>query len=315
MIMKCVFSAMIVLLGVFILSGMSYADAQISAARTIPDFVDPGEEFQVVITVDNPSEIYILYEKIPQGITLIGAEPMYINYNKDSGIIQWVFTPGGVHTYTYTLISHESGKYILNGNVVADGDDSVSIEGNIEIKVWDNCTEDWTCGYWSDCIDSEQTRSCRDQNSCLFRINMPTLKQTCTVEDPETQDDIPVTDDSHDTAPEPEDVAVTSTDEDTVDESVPEETHVPKEEPHSDDEDTVVPDSAEDTEIATGELITGDAIASGNDRDTEGNAVSDESLPVVDESTADNGIPLFTKLLGFILLTEIIFLIIRTKGK
>ena len=328
--MKSIFCAVIVLLGIFLLLGVSWGDAGSSASRTIPDFVDPGEEFQVVINVDNPPEGYVLYERIQPGLSLVSAEPMYFDFSEDNGIITWVFTPGGVHTYTYSLISDEPGMYALNGNVVGADEVSFAIEGDIEVKVWDNCTGNWTCGYWSDCVDGEQTRSCRDLNECLFRVNMPATRQSCTVDEEDAADENVVEiADEEDAAVESveedsgEDAAVESIAEDTEDEiaveSVEEDSgddDVPEEEPVADDEDTGVDDSADDAEnIVSGEVITGDAIAAGDETGTEGDGASDEEMTGADESTVDSGMPLFTRVLGFILLAEIILLIVRTKRK
>jgi len=319
-----IFGAVIVLLGIFVFAGVSFGDTVSSASRTIPDFVDPGDEFQVVINVDNPPEGYVIHEEIQPGLRLVSAEPMYADFNEESRRIKWVFLPGGVHTYTYTLISDEPGMYALNGNVVGAGDASFSIEGDIEVKVWDNCTVDWTCGYWSECAGGEQTRSCRDLNECLFRVNMPATRQSCIVDDNE-----PVVEDQQESADD-EDAAVESAsrDDDAVVESIAEDSgdeaavesiaedsgddDVPEEEPVADDEDAGV-DDAEN--IVSGEVIIGDAIAAGDETGTEGDAASDEEMTEGDESTVDSGMPLFTRVLGFILLAEIILLIFRTKRK
>ena len=327
--MKNIFGAVIVLVGFLVFSGVSWGDGGSSASRTVPDFVDPGDEFQIVINVDNPPEAYVLYERIQPGLSLVSAEPMYLDFNEDNGIIKWVFTPGGVHTYTYTLISHEPGTYALNGNVVATDEVSFALEGDIEVKVWDNCTGNWTCGYWSDCVDNEQTRSCRDLNGCLFRVNMPVTKQSCTVDESEQ-----ASDDQQESADEA-DVAVDIVEEDTGDDVVVvdiaeadtvdvatvesaevDSGYVPEVETVADDEDTGVEESTDDAEeIVRGEMITGDAIAAGDETGTEGDVVSDEDMSGADESTVDSGMPLFTRVLGFILLAEILLLIVRTKRK
>ena len=325
--MKNIFGAVIVLVGFLVFSGVSWGDGGSSASRTVPDFVDPGDEFQIVINVDNPPEAYVLYERIQPGLSLVSAEPMYANYNEDNGQITWVFTPGGVHTYTYTLISHEPGTYALNGNVVVTDEVSFALEGDIEVKVWDNCTGNWTCGYWSDCVDNEQTRSCRDLNGCLFRVNMPVTKQSCTVDESEQ-----ASDDQQESADEA-DVAVDIVEEDTGDDVVVDiaeadtgsvvvesaevdSGYVPEVETVADDEDTGAEESTDDAEeIVRGEMITGDAIAAGDETGTEGDVVSDEDMSGADESTVDSGMPLFTRVLGFILLAEILLLIVRTKRK
>jgi hypothetical protein len=42
------------------------------------------------------------------------------------------------------------------------------------------CLEDWTCGSWSVCSSSKQTRSCQDNNNCGTNITKPRETQSCT---------------------------------------------------------------------------------------------------------------------------------------
>jgi len=41
------------------------------------------------------------------------------------------------------------------------------------------CTEDWNCSVWSDCINDEQTRTCRDNNTCGTEVNKSNETQPC----------------------------------------------------------------------------------------------------------------------------------------
>jgi len=41
------------------------------------------------------------------------------------------------------------------------------------------CTESWTCGAWSACSNSSQSRTCTDANSCGTTTNRPPLTQSC----------------------------------------------------------------------------------------------------------------------------------------
>jgi len=43
------------------------------------------------------------------------------------------------------------------------------------------CTESWTCGDWSACTNSQQTRTCTDANSCGTTAGKPSESQSCTV--------------------------------------------------------------------------------------------------------------------------------------
>jgi len=41
------------------------------------------------------------------------------------------------------------------------------------------CDEDWSCTDWSDCADSQQSRTCTDSNVCETEIEMPEELQDC----------------------------------------------------------------------------------------------------------------------------------------
>lgn len=41
------------------------------------------------------------------------------------------------------------------------------------------CTESWSCGAWSTCANSSQSRTCTDANSCGTTDNRPALTQSC----------------------------------------------------------------------------------------------------------------------------------------
>ena len=42
------------------------------------------------------------------------------------------------------------------------------------------CVENWSCGSWSTCANSSQSRTCTDANSCGTTVNKPTTIQACT---------------------------------------------------------------------------------------------------------------------------------------
>jgi len=45
------------------------------------------------------------------------------------------------------------------------------------------CTESWSCGAWSACVNDSQSRSCTDANACGTVANRPPLTQSCTAPD------------------------------------------------------------------------------------------------------------------------------------
>ena len=64
------------------------------------------------------------------------------------------------------------GDYITYGNVPPDI--------LAQITPPSSCTENWTCGAWSSCVNNSQSRTCTDSNNCGTTINRPTLSQACT---------------------------------------------------------------------------------------------------------------------------------------
>lgn len=313
----CIFSAVIVLFGLCVFAGVSLADAETTATRTVPAFVDPDTGFEVVITVDNPPGSYVLYERIPHGFVLGSADPEYISYNEDDGTIIWVVAGEGSLTYTYSLVGHEPGKSVFNGNLVVTDEYSVSLEGDIEVIVRDNCTENWVCGYWSECIDGLQTKTCRDENDCMFPEHEPRMERTCTVdEDAVDEEEIVPADDAPPPAEEEEHVAETEDDiiaqEDEIfpvdDED--ESGHV------AETEDDITAQEDESGHVED-ELITGHATAI-EDTQIEDSPAGNVGVGIDEPGNLDDSediakVPLFTKVLGFILVVEIMLLIIIRK--
>ncbi len=60
--------------------------------------------------------------------------------------------------------------------VIEDCDDANAKVGASCSK---SCVPMWTCGDWSACTKSQQTRTCTDSNKCGVKDNEPPLKQSC----------------------------------------------------------------------------------------------------------------------------------------
>ena len=45
-----------------------------------------------------------------------------------------------------------------------------------------DCTENWSCTAWTDCVGGSQTRTCTDSNSCGTETSKPAESQSCTDE-------------------------------------------------------------------------------------------------------------------------------------
>jgi hypothetical protein len=48
------------------------------------------------------------------------------------------------------------------------------------------CSENWACGNWTGCVNSIQTRTCTDSNSCNTTLSKPEESQSCVVENVST---------------------------------------------------------------------------------------------------------------------------------
>lgn len=53
------------------------------------------------------------------------------------------------------------------------------IQQNTQQIVNNTCTPNWQCGFWTDCLNSNQTRTCNDLNSCNTNNGKPILSQSC----------------------------------------------------------------------------------------------------------------------------------------
>lgn len=303
---------------IILLAGLSHGDTQISATRVLPEFVDPDTLFQVAINIDvdesNAPPNYILSEKIPEGFNLGSVDPSYDIFDEEKRMIKWIVIDGfegktvADQTYTYTLSGSDPGSYAFNG-VLGVGSESLTTEGNIVVKVRDNCTENWVCGYWSECAGGGQTRSCEDKSGCLFPVNAPEMSRPCTDEEETVQEE--------DNTSEIQDI------EDDVIEDTQEQPGEAEEETGagaSESQDEATEDQSGEEEGPVGEMtneseqeageeeVTGQASVDIDEQNqTEGSAEGTGAEPPEDI----NKVPLFTKVLCFILVAEVIFLALK----
>ncbi|MBW3015359.1 S8 family serine peptidase [Candidatus Woesearchaeota archaeon] len=61
------------------------------------------------------------------------------------------------------------------------GDNIYIISGLSNSAVREQCIESWSCGDWSSCDGSTQTRTCTDANNCGTTYDRPALSQSCTL--------------------------------------------------------------------------------------------------------------------------------------
>ncbi len=82
-------------------------------------------------------------------------------------------TPGTLYSFAIKS-TDEAGNQSAISNIASKRTDQVA------------CTPEWSCTDWSECIDSDQTRTCIDvaQPACGTDFNRPIEKQTCTTPKP-----------------------------------------------------------------------------------------------------------------------------------
>ncbi len=71
-------------------------------------------------------------------------------------------------TYYFALkTADEAGNWSSLSNIASKKTGSAS------------CTESWSCGSWSDCVDNQRTRTCLDNNGCGTTDDRPAIQQSC----------------------------------------------------------------------------------------------------------------------------------------
>ncbi|MFZ5955775.1 MAG: hypothetical protein ACOYT4_05095 [Nanoarchaeota archaeon] len=58
-----------------------------------------------------------------------------------------------------------------------------SFEFNISTNLETNCSSDWNCSDWDECIDSVQRRKCVDNKNCFLVANVPDTVRSCIKEE------------------------------------------------------------------------------------------------------------------------------------
>lgn len=93
----------------------------------------------------------------------------------------WVSASGDTNSLSTNplFVNYSSGDYHLQSSSPARGaGTSGSDIGALPFSTV-SCTESWSCGAWSSCSNSVQTRTCTDANACGTIVNRPALTQGC----------------------------------------------------------------------------------------------------------------------------------------
>jgi len=93
----------------------------------------------------------------------------------------WVSATGDANSLSANplFVNYTAGDYHLQSSSPARGaGTSGSDIGALPFSTV-SCTESWSCGSWSTCSNSIQTRTCTDANACGTIVNRPSLTQSC----------------------------------------------------------------------------------------------------------------------------------------
>jgi hypothetical protein len=109
----------------------------------------------------------------------------YINGVEDNHVDR----PGDVYQSNADVeigATHDSGyRSFFNGSLddlrFYDRTLSASEVQQLYSATSSSCTENWVCGSWSTCSNSQQTRTCTDSNSCGTTNSKPAIMQNCTI--------------------------------------------------------------------------------------------------------------------------------------
>lgn len=113
--------------------------------------------------------------------------------NQFGSLSNWIANAGGDDANSVfgnpLFVSHASGDFHLQSGSAArgigeNGSDAGAFQFNGGAPP---CSENWSCGDWSACINTVQTRTCTDLNACGTTLSRPPQSQAC--EDPIVTDD------------------------------------------------------------------------------------------------------------------------------
>ena len=171
----------------------------------IIDFFAGGivvNEFELCNEYNEDKEIYLSYEIEGNSSNLDGIEFSFSDNNFD-------LDEDDCKDITFTITSQPNYKADSFTITIRANDED--IDDDSSNRGWftsgGSCTYDtnydWNCTDWSECLDGEQTRTCKDKNNCYNEYGKPDETKTCdeliilgdTDEDTDTIDDTDTTDD------------------------------------------------------------------------------------------------------------------------
>ena len=116
------------------------------------------------------------------------ANPSTVNKNQSTTFTSSVAISRGTGNYTYSwsgactgFNANCSNSFSQIGTQIAN----LAVTFGSQVKTTNCsasviCSPNWQCGSWGTCTNSQQTRTCSDQNSCGTSNGQPLLTQSCT---------------------------------------------------------------------------------------------------------------------------------------
>ncbi|MFA5047424.1 MAG: chitobiase/beta-hexosaminidase C-terminal domain-containing protein [Patescibacteria group bacterium] len=104
-----------------------------------------------------------------QNVTLVASEPATIYYCLGANC-----NPNLTYSSPIKISTSQALRFYARN--LAGNAESVK---TVSYTILAPCVENWTCGNWSTCSISTQTRTCTDANSCGTVVNRPALSQGC----------------------------------------------------------------------------------------------------------------------------------------
>lgn len=93
-------------------------------------------------------------------------------------------TPTGAYWYDWDTSSVANGTHTLTVTETSqDGRVGTSPSVSFTVNNAVSCVESWSCGVWSSCVNSTETRTCTDAHSCGTTTSRPALSQSCVMPD------------------------------------------------------------------------------------------------------------------------------------
>jgi len=127
--------------------------------RQLPSSVQPNQPFTVTYsTVNAPStKWFVAWVDLVSGCTPSPYQDFMAS------------TTGGDKSVSVTYKSPSSGNCVFSGGYFQFADESKQYWSSQTVIISSTpppCTSSWSCGSWSSCTDSQQTRTCTDTNGC-----------------------------------------------------------------------------------------------------------------------------------------------------